>query len=340
MSEEREPARRSGLTIPLFGHTLGEHGDIVREAEQLGYTDLWSFETSGIDGFSPLVYAAAFSSTARLGTAIVSSFTRGPAILAMSAAAVEQAAPGRFVLGIGASTEAIVQGWNGMSFERPVSSVRESVRRMRLALSGERMNLADGQRGAFRLDAKPSTPVPIYCGALRAGMLRMAGQVADGIVINFLPPSAVPQVLAEVRAGAESAGRDPDGIDVVCRHMLCVDGLTEETRAVGRFILAVYVSSPPYEAFLRWIGLGAMIDPVLERWRAGDRPGALAAMSDELLTSLLVVGDVEQCRARLEEYRAAGVRVPCIAPFSGSADARGSVRRAMRELAPQATPVA
>ncbi len=334
MSDGATPARRSGLTIPLFGHTLGEHEEIVREAEELGYTDLWSFETSGIDGFSPLVYAAAFSRTARLGTAIVSSYTRGPAILAMSAAAVEQAAPGRFVLGIGSSTEAIVQGWNGIPFSKPVSSVRETVRRMRQALGGERMSLVEGERGAFKLDTKPSQPIPVYCGALRGGMLRMAGGVADGIVINFLPPWAVPMVLAEVRRGAEAAGRDPDSLDVVCRHMLCADGLTDATRAVGRFVLAVYVTSPPYEAFLRWIGMGEMIDPVLARWRAGDRAGALEAMSDELLTSLLVVGDVDQCRARIEEYRQAGVRVPCIAPFSGAQDARGSVRRAMRELAP------
>lgn len=329
-----QPLRRSGLTIPLFGHTLREHGEIVREAEGLGYTDLWSFETSGIDGFSPLVYAAAFSSTARLGTAIVSAYTRGPAIMAMSAAAVEQAAPGRFVLGIGSSTEAIVQGWNGIPFTRPVSTMRETIRRVRQALGGEKMSLAPEAKGAFRLDARPSTDIPIYAGALRGGMLRMAGEVADGIVINFLPPSAVPQVIAEVRAGAAAAGRDPDGIDVVCRHMLCADGLTDETRAVARFVLAVYVSSPPYEAFLRWIGMGEMIDPVLDKWRAGDRQGALAAMSDELLTSLLVIGDVDQCRERIEEYRRAGVRVPCIAPFSGAQDMRGAVRRAMRELAP------
>src|SRR5947209_18490103 len=104
--------RRSGLTIPMFGYALREHGDIVREAEGLGYTDLWSMETSGIDGFSPLVYAGAFTQKLRLGTAIVSAYTRGPATLAMSAAAVEQVAPGRFVLGIGASTEVMVEGWN------------------------------------------------------------------------------------------------------------------------------------------------------------------------------------------------------------------------------------
>jgi probable F420-dependent oxidoreductase len=291
-------------------------------------------ETSGIDGFSPLVYAAAFSERARLGTAIVSSYTRGPAILAMSAAAVEQAAPGRFVLGIGASTEVIVQGWNGIPFQRPVATVRESIRRVRQALGGERMSLEPEARGAFKLDAAPSTPIPVYGAALRPGMLRMVGEVADGVVINFLPPSAVPQVVAEVRAGAAAAGRDPEALDVVCRNMLCADGLDDATRAVARFILAVYVSSPPYEAFLRWIGMDDMIDPFLRLWRGGDRKGALEAMPDELIRSLLVVGDVDECRARLEEYRGGGVRVPCIAPFSGAQDARGSVLRAMRELSP------
>jgi probable F420-dependent oxidoreductase len=325
---------RSGLTIPMFGFALREHGDIVREAEELGYTDLWSMETSGIDGFSPLVHAAAFSSKARLGTAIVSSYTRGPAILAMSAAAVEQAAPGRFVLGIGASTDVIVQGWNGIPFEKPVTTTREAIRRVRQALSGERMSLVDGERGAFKLDAAPSTPVPIYGAALRPGMLRMVGAVADGVIINFLPPSAVPRVVAEVRAGAEAGGKDPDEVDVVCRNMLCADGLDDASRGIARFILAVYVSSPPYEAFLRWIGMDALIDPFLAKWRGGDRKGALEAMPDELITSLLVVGDVEYCKQRLQEYREGGVKVTCIAPFSGQADSRAAVMRAMRELSP------
>lgn len=325
---------RYGLTIPLSGFSLGEHADVVREAEELGYTDLWSYETAGIDGFSPLVYAAAFTQRVRLGTAIVSAYTRGPAIMAMSATAVAQVAPGRFVLGIGASTEAIVQGWNGIPFERPVATVRESIRRTRQALNGERMSLAPEARGAFKLDAPPPQPVPIYAGALRAGMLRMAGAVADGVVINFLPPSAVPTVLAEVRAGAEAAGRDPSTIDVVSRNMVCIDGFNDATRAVARFILAVYVSSPPYEAFLRWIGMGELIDPMLALWRAGDRATALEAMSDELINELLIVGDVDQCRARLQEYRDGGVRVPAIAPFSGAADSRDSIRRAVVELSP------
>lgn len=330
---------RAGVTIPLHAHTLGEHAEIVREAEALGYTDLWSFETAGIDGFSPLVHAACHTEAMRLGTAIVSSFTRGPAILAMSAAAVEQAAPGRFVLGIGASTQAIVEQWNGIPFSRPVSHVRETVRRMRLALSGERMTLADGARGGFRLEAAPGGHVPVYVAALRGGMLRLAGEVADGVVINFLPPAAVPQVLDALRQGAEAAGRDPEQLDVVCRHMVCTDGLDDETRFAARFLLAVYVTSPPYEAFLRWIGMGDLIDPVLAAWRAGDRAAALAAMGDDLITSLLVIGDADACRSRIAEYVSAGVRVPVVAPFSGRqdiGDRRAAIRRMVRELAPSA----
>lgn len=327
-----------GLTIPLHGHTLGEHGEIVREAEALGYSDLWSFETAGIDGFSPLVHAACHTTTARLGTAIVAGYTRGPAILAMSATACEQAAPGRFVLGVGASTQVIVEDWNGIPYVKPVDSVRETVRRMRAALSGQRMPLVDGARGGFRLEQAPGGHVPIYIGALRPTMLRLAGEVADGVIINFLPPQAVPAVLAEVRAGAEAAGRDPASIDVVARHMVCTDGYGDETRFAARFLLAAYVTSPPYEAFLRWIGLGPFIDPVLDAWRAGDRTAALAAMGDDLLGSLLVIGGVDECRARLDEYAAAGVRVPVVAPFSGKMDMeerRTAIRRMVPELAPR-----
>jgi alkanesulfonate monooxygenase SsuD/methylene tetrahydromethanopterin reductase-like flavin-dependent oxidoreductase (luciferase family) len=256
----------------------------------------------------------------------------------MTATACEQAAPGRFILGIGASTQAIVEGWNGIPFERPVASVRETVRRLRLALAGERMPLQEGARGGFRLDMPPGPHVPIYIAALRAGMLRLSGEIADGVIINFLPPRAVPLVLAEARAGAIAAGRDPAALDVICRNMVCTDGWTDETRLAARFLLAAYVTSPPYEAFLRWIGMGALIDPVLAAWRSGDRPGALAAMSDELIGELLVVGDADTCRARVAEYVDAGVRVAAVAPFSGRMDLgerRDALRRMVRELAPQ-----
>jgi probable F420-dependent oxidoreductase len=328
-----------GLTVPLHGHTVAEMGEIAREAEALGYTDLWSVETTVVDGFAPLVFAAAHTSTVRLGTAVVPSFTRGPATLALSAAGCEQAAPGRFVLGIGCSTAAMVEGWNGILFERPLSSVRDAVLRVRLALAGERMPLRPGDRGGFRLDMPPGPHVPIFVAALRPRMLRLAGAIADGVILNFLPVEAVPAALAEVRRGAESASRNADDIDVVARLTVCADGDTAAIRAAARRILAGYVTSPFYQAALRWMGLGRLLDPVVLAWDAGDRATALGSISDELIDRLLVIGDAGACRRRIAAYRDAGVRVPCLAPFSGEAEMearRASIRCTMRELAPAA----
>ena len=324
---------RCGLTVPLHAHTVAETGEIAREAEQLGYTDLWSTEISGVDGFTPLVYAAAHTESVRLGTAVVSSYTRGAACLAMSAAGCEQAAPGRFILGVGSATRTIVEDWNGMEFRAPVDSVRRTVRDVRAALAGERI-----QRG-FRLDAAPGPHVPVYVAALRPRMLRLAGEAGDGVILNLRPPRAVPQVLAEVRRGAKRAGRDTAAIDVVARITVCSAGDGVLNRNAARRILAGYVSTPVYEAFLRWIGLGALLDAVVDSWRAGDREGALRAVSDELIDNVLVVGDAAHCRSRISEYREAGVSVPCLMPFSGEPEMeprRAAIRRMVRELAPVA----
>src|SRR5215475_12566319 len=128
-----------GVTVPLDGVPLTEHPALYRELADAGYTDLWSAESNGADGFTPLALAAATEPRLRLGTAIVSSFTRGPAIIAQSAAALACAAPGRFVLGIGASSDVIVRRWNGVLFEAPYSRTRDLVAFLRAAFTGERI---------------------------------------------------------------------------------------------------------------------------------------------------------------------------------------------------------
>src|SRR5579875_568093 len=121
-------ADRWGLTVPLPGVALRDHADIVRALPDLGYTDLWSAETNGTDAFTPLALASAWEPTLRLGTAIVPVFTRGPALIAMSAASLAAAAPGRFVLGLGASSPVIVGNWNGIPFEQPYERSRDVLR--------------------------------------------------------------------------------------------------------------------------------------------------------------------------------------------------------------------
>src|SRR5205809_2862022 len=127
-----------GLTVPLTGIGLADNEEHFRRAEAAGYTDLWSGETNGPDGFTPLAAAATWTESARLGTGVVGVFTRGPALLAQQAAALADASEGRFALGIGASSDRIVAGWNGIPFERPLARVSETVDFLSAALAGER----------------------------------------------------------------------------------------------------------------------------------------------------------------------------------------------------------
>src|SRR4029079_19313427 len=130
------------------------HEELVRRAEAVGYTDLWSGETNGPDGFTPLALAAAWTSEIRLGTGVVGVLQRGPALLAQQAAALADASGGRFVLGIGASSDRIVEGWNGIPFEKPLSPIRATVEFLRPALAGERTSTG------FKIETTPP-PVPI-----------------------------------------------------------------------------------------------------------------------------------------------------------------------------------
>ena len=189
-------AQRWGLTLPLPGLSLAAHEGLVRRAEAAGYTDFWSGETNGPDGFTPLALSAAWTERARLGTGVVGVFQRGPALLAQEAAALADASGGRFVLGIGSSSDRIVEGWNGIPFERPLSRVRETLDFLRVALEGERT--ASG----FKLESAPAQRVPIVLAALRGKMLDLAVERADGAFTNFLPLGGLPKVDRPARQGA------------------------------------------------------------------------------------------------------------------------------------------
>ena len=313
---------RWALTIPLPGISLAEHREIVRRAEQLGYTDLWSSEVDGTDAFTPLALAAAWTERMRLGTAIAGTFTRGPMTLAVTAAGLAEAAPGRFVLGLGPSSDTIAEAWNGIPFAKPYTRTRDVLRAVREALAGKRVNVATETTRVtgFRLSRPVPGPVPIYLAALRERMLRLAGAEADGVIINWLAPEDVPTVLREVRAGAERAGRDPDAIDVVCRIFVCMNEDREAARAIARRSIAAYLNVPVYAAFHRWLGRGETLRPMQEAWGAGDRRGALAVIPDEVVDALFVTGDAETCRARVQAYVDAGVRTPLISTIPLSTD--------------------
>ena len=325
---------RWGVTLPLDGVGLPAHRELVEGLASLGYADVWSAEVSGTDAFTPLALAAAWSPALRLGTAIVPVATRGPGLLAMSAAAMAEAAAGRFALGIGASSQVIVERWNAASFDQPFQRTRETLRFLRRALAGERIDEAFETftvRG-FRLARVPEVPPPVLLAALRPGMLRLAGREADGAITNLLSPDDVPKVAAELHAQGE-------GKELVARLFVCPTDDADYARAVGRRLLSTYLNVPVYAAFHRWLGRGEALAAMWSAWEAGDLRGANAAIPDEVVDQLLVHGTPERCRARLEAYVAAGITTPVLAllPSEPAGDrARVVAPGVLAELAPRA----
>jgi probable F420-dependent oxidoreductase len=297
------PELRWGLTLPFAGVPLAAHEPLVRRAEAAGYDDLWTGETNGSDGFTPLALAAAWTERMRLGTGVVNPFTRGPAVLAQHAAALADASGGRFVLGLGASSDVIVERWNQREFAKPLSRMRETVPVLREVLSGGR------GPGGFKLETRPAQPVPIAIAALRDRMLRLGGELGDGTFVNFLPLSAVDHVVARVREGEAAAGREHT--EVICRFF-CIPG---DGLDMARFMFAAYGTVPVYEAFFRALGWGEAIDPMVEAWRGGDRKLALEKVPEELLREIFILGDPGAMRERLGLYAERGITTLVLTPI-------------------------
>ena len=293
---------RWGLTLPLPMTSLADQTDLVKRAEAAGYTDLWSGETAGPDGFTPLAFAAAHTESLRVGTGVVGVFQRGPALLAQQAAAMAEATGGRFALGIGASSDRIVEGWNGITFEKPYSKVAKTVDFLDVALKGDRTS------NGFKLETKPQHEIPVILAALRGRMLRLAVERASGAFTNFLPISGLPQVVK----GIEGAH---DGFELLCRFF-CIPGPREEVEPVARFMFSSYITVPVYEAFYRWLGHGVAIDPMVEAWKAKDRQKAAAEAPWDLIDEMFILGEPAEMHERLARFTEGGITLPVLTPIT------------------------
>lgn len=314
-----------GLTIPLIGAPLPAHAELIRALPSFGYTDAWSAETNGTDAFTPLALASAWEPSLRLGTAIVPVYTRGPALLAMSAASLAAAAPGRFVLGLGASSPVIVRNWNGIDFDEPFRRSRDVLRFVKRALAGERVDGAFDTFtvSRFKLETPPEKPPPVLLAALRPQMLGLAGREADGAILNWLASYDVPRCVDAIGNG---------DADVVARIFVCPTDDAQYARNLGRVLISTYLTVPAYAAFHDWLGRGAALAAMHERWAAGDRAGAAEAIPDEVVDDLVLHGTPEECRAQVRAYAGAGVRTPVIAllptpDFADPANVLDVVRR-------------
>ena len=300
---------RPGMTVPLPGPLHG-HRDKLAELADLGYTDIWSAEADGADAFTPLAMAAAWEPRLRLGTAIVPAYTRSPACFAQCVASLADAAPGRFAIGVGSSSNVIVERWNGVPFVDPYKKVRDVVRFLRDSLSGEKVTRTYDtfEVQGFRLGIRPEQAPPILVAALREGMLKLAASEGDGAIINWLSPSDVTQVAGVVRRAAGGVDKE-----IVARIFCCPSENAAAVREAGKFAIAAYLNVPVYAEFHRWLGRGEVLEPMWDAWKAGDRKAALAAIPDSVVDELIVHGSPAECRAKIKAYFDNGVTTSSLA---------------------------
>ena len=315
--------RRYGITVPFDGVPLHDHRRWLEELASLGYTDAWSAEVDGADGFTPLALAAAWTPGLHLGVAVAPAFTRGPALLAQTAAAMAEAAPGRFTLGLGASSPVIVERWNGIPYADPYHRVRDTLRvparragrregdrRLRDVL-GARGSGCRGRWSSRRRSTWP--PCDRACCAWPGG--RRTAWSSTGWPPRTCPPPWPRWGRARRWWPASS---------------WCPWTTPATARAVGRRMITAYLTVPAYAAFHRWLGRGAALEAMWEAWDAGDRRAALAAVPDEVVDALVVHGSPEACRRHVEGYVANGVTVPVLQVVPAGVD----LAEAVRGLAP------
>ncbi|MCH7708571.1 MAG: LLM class flavin-dependent oxidoreductase [Myxococcales bacterium] len=314
------------LAITLPAPFVSSRGcvELARRADQdWGYDAIWLAETNGPDSFSLAGAIAEATSRITIGTAIVPVYNRSPAVLAMSAATLGDLSEGRFILGLGSSSHAIIENWNGIPFEQPLGHVRESVEIIRQALSGAKTDFQGSllHSKGLRLGTAPKPPVPIYLAALREKMLELAGELGEGLIVNLFPVTALPKILDVYRRGASKAGRDANQDEVVCRFQVAVTDDVPAARQLVRMAFTGYVAQPVYNAYFRWCGFEAEAIAVADAFGRGDRAASAAAMTDALIDRIAILGNADECREKLAEFTAGGVTTSVISPIATSREA-------------------
>ncbi len=316
---------RYGITVAFEDRPLREQRRRYESLADLGYTDVWSTEADSIDAITPLALAAAWAPQLRIGTSVVPAQTRGPLVIAQTIAALAEATTGGVAVGIGASSAAIVERWNGVVYDSPYARVRDVARFLRQAFRGEKVSEA---YETFRVDGArlarpPADPPPVLIAALRPAMMRLAGREADGVILNWLSARDVAcSVAPELRASPP--------MEVAARILVAPIDDPERVRAISRRLIAGYLTTPGYAAAQEWMGRGEELAPVVKAWGDGDRKAALEAISDRLVDDLVLHGPPERCREMVDAYVDAGVTTPIVAllPFGYDVDA------ALRGMAP------
>ena len=313
-----------GLThASLAALGIGAVAPLARRAEVLGYDSFWAAETTGAEAFSLLQLAGAAAPTLGLGTGVLALQIRTPMLAAMGAATLAASSPGRRTyLGVGISSPVVVDQWHGATYgDRPVAQAREYLTLVSECLSGEPVTFEGDfyHCRRFRLGVRFDRRPDVVLGALNRNMLRLAGELADGVLLNYLPASAVPWCVEQVRAGEAAAGRDRGACRV---HAYVHVGVCDpgDARDLARRDLFSYAVVPAYARAFTRAGFGHDVAGCLEAHARRDRDGALAAISDAMIDAIDICGDAATVSSAVAAYESAGVDHAVIMPLPWGSD--------------------
>jgi alkanesulfonate monooxygenase SsuD/methylene tetrahydromethanopterin reductase-like flavin-dependent oxidoreductase (luciferase family) len=309
--------------------------EVAHAADGLGYDSLWLVDPAGgTDQFAALAAMAGATRRARLGTGVASIFHRHPLGLAAAARTVDDLSDGRMVLGLGTSHRELVADI-GVAWRKPFAAMQEAFTIIRGLLDGQTLDFRGAHfRVRGRLQPPPRRRMPIYLGAVQPRMLRFAGAVADGVFLNHLTPSYAPHLVAEVRAGAAEAGRDPAAVELICSVPTYVardEGEARIAREARKAALGTYVGFEIYRRRYAAMGFGAEMDAIAAAQARGEPIGPL--VPDAMVAQMVNAGSVAECRAVIEQYRAAGADTYLIVTASPPGEV-APLLRTLEALAP------
>jgi F420-dependent oxidoreductase-like protein len=298
------------------GRSLPQAIERVKLAESLGYESAYVTQVAGRDALTVITAYALATTKIRVGTGVVPIYTRAPATMAQTAATIDELSGGRMTLGLGVSHRPVVEGWYGQSIEKPAREMREYLSIVRAILRGEDPPAGAKWRTGFHLVGVDTRPeLPLYTAALSPAMLRLAGELADGVILWLCNPSYIREVVVpEVSAGRERAGLTLEGFDIVAAVPSALTGAPEEAYAAMRRDLIPYFGLPFYRAMIERSGYGA--DIAAYDAAAGDLEAMAGAVSDEFIGELTAIGDEDAVRAGVRRYRDAGAGSPCVGPIA------------------------
>ncbi len=309
------------VSMVIFWKGVGRK-EMVRAAEiadEVGMDTLWIPEAWAYDQVPLITEMALKTKRLKIATGIMNCFSRSPGLVAMTAATLDEISEGRFVLGMGTSGQKVIEGFHGIPFEKPLQRLREYVEIVRLLVSGERLAKHQGEvfpgMRPFRLEFTPARKyIPIYIASLARKSVRMAGEIGDGWVPAFWPKNMYKEGIRWIEEGAAKSGRDPSEVDIAPFITTVPIDDVEAAKAFAREPMGFYIGGMGkfYHQMLTRAGFGPEVDRVKKLYEEGKRQEAYDAVDDKLIEATAAVGPVDVVKARLDDFRAAGVTNPIV----------------------------